>query len=96
MQPRGVRPEQVEREFLELFITELRPPEAVANADAFKVVGGGHTIAAIEKYELANKVDHMSTGGGSLMNFLSGKKLPAIEALKKSKEKYESGGYKNK
>jgi len=70
--------------------------KSVANANAFKVVGGGHTIAAIERYGLADKIDHLSTGGGSLINLLSGKKLPAVEALKKSKEKYEKGGYKKR
>jgi phosphoglycerate kinase len=67
---------------------------AVANANAFKVVGGGHTIAAMEKYGLANKIDHISTGGGALANFLAGKELPAVEALKASKRKYEKGSYK--
>jgi len=70
--------------------------KAIANSGAFKVAGGGHTIAAIKKYGLANKIDHLSTGGGSLINFLAGKKLPAIEALKKSKERYENGEYKKR
>ena len=70
--------------------------KAVANARAFKVVGGGHTIAAVEKYGLASKIDHLSTGGGALISFLAGKKMPGVDALKRSKEKYESGGYKKK
>jgi phosphoglycerate kinase len=70
--------------------------KAVAKADAFKVVGGGHTIAAMEQYGLSKKIDHLSTGGGSLVNYLAGKNLPAVEALKKSKKRFESGGYKKK
>lgn len=56
--------------------------QAVVNSKAFKVAGGGDTIAMLNKYRLFNKMDFVSTGGGAMLEFLSGKKLPGIEALK--------------
>ena len=61
---------------------------AVANSGAFKVVGGGHTVAVIEQLGLERKIDHLSTGGGALIHFLAGKELPLITALKRSKAKF--------
>ena len=61
---------------------------AVANAAAFKVVGGGHTVAVVEQLGLERKIDHVSTGGGALINFLAGKELPLITALKRSRAKF--------
>ncbi len=52
------------------------------NKIAFKVAGGGETIEAIYKYGLEKKFNHISTGGGAMLAFLSGEKLPGIEALK--------------
>jgi phosphoglycerate kinase len=57
----------------------------IANSNAFSIAGGGHTVAAIKKLNLKNDISHISTGGGSLEKFMMGDKLPAIEALKKSK-----------
>ncbi len=51
----------------------------------FSVVGGGHTAAVIEKLGLDKKFTHISTGGGACIEFLTGKKLPAVEALEHSK-----------
>ena len=58
----------------------------VANLDVFSIVGGGHTVAAVEQLGLENKISHISTGGGSLEKFMMGKKLPAVEALKNAKK----------
>ena len=52
----------------------------------FSVVGGGHTAAVIEKLGLERHFTHISTGGGACIEFLTGKKLPAVEALERSKE----------
>jgi phosphoglycerate kinase len=45
-------------------------------------------VAAVERYDLKDKIDHVSTGGGALLNALSGKPLPVVEALKRSREKF--------
>jgi len=55
--------------------------KAIAESKAFKVAGGGDTLAAIEKYNIASKIDYISTGGGAFLNVLEGKKLPVIAAL---------------
>jgi len=57
--------------------------EAIAKSGAFSVIGGGHTIAAAAKFGYTDKVSHVSTGGGALMEFLSKGTLPVIEELKK-------------
>jgi phosphoglycerate kinase len=51
------------------------------------VVGGGNTIEAVEKLGLSKKVSYISTGGGALMEFLTGKTLPGVEALEKAAKK---------
>lgn len=56
--------------------------EAIANSNAFSLAGGGNTIAAINEYGLNNKIGYISTAGGALIEFLMGKKLPGVEALK--------------
>lgn len=57
--------------------------EAIArNYSAFKIVGGGDTVGAISELGFSERFDHISTGGGAMLEFLSGDKLPGIEALK--------------
>lgn len=55
--------------------------QAIAASPAFSLAGGGETLAAIAKYGVGNKISYMSTGGGAFLEFLEGKKLPAIEIL---------------
>ncbi len=62
--------------------------QAIAESDAFSVVGGGHTVAAVEQYGLEDAMDHVSTGGGALINFLAGKELPLVTALERSYKKF--------
>lgn len=57
--------------------------QAIAESEAFSIAGGGDTVAAIEKYQVANKISYISTGGGAFLEFLEGKQLPAVAILKK-------------
>ena len=54
---------------------------AIADSPAFSIAGGGDTLAAVDKYNIADKVSYISTGGGAFLEFLEGKKLPAVEIL---------------
>jgi len=57
--------------------------EAIAESEAFSLAGGGDTLAAIAKYQVEGRISYVSTGGGALMEFLEGKKLPAVAMLEK-------------
>ena len=54
---------------------------AIADSDAFSIAGGGDTLAAIDKYGVADKVSYISTGGGAFLEFVEGKVLPAVAVL---------------
>ena len=57
--------------------------QAIAASAAFSIAGGGDTLAAIEKFGVANGVSYISTGGGAFLEFVEGKTLPAVAALAK-------------
>ena len=54
---------------------------AIADSDAFSVAGGGDTLAAIDKYAVADRISYISTGGGAFLEFVEGKTLPAVAIL---------------
>jgi len=55
--------------------------KAIANSAAFSIAGGGDTLAAVDKYNIADKVSYISTGGGAFLEFVEGKVLPAVAIL---------------
>ena len=60
-----------------------RVAAAVAASDAFSIVGGGDTLAAVERFGIATDVSYISTGGGAFLEFLEGKELPAVAMLER-------------
>ncbi|MCG9754887.1 phosphoglycerate kinase [Shewanella insulae] len=58
-----------------------RIAQAIADSSAFSIAGGGDTLAAVDKYDIADKVSYISTGGGAFLEFLEGKELPAVAML---------------
>ncbi len=60
---------------------------AIADSSAFSIAGGGDTLAAVDKYNIKDKVSYISTGGGAFLEFLEGKKLPAVEILEQRASK---------
>jgi phosphoglycerate kinase len=55
--------------------------EAIAKSGAFSIAGGGDTLAAVDKYNIADRISYISTGGGAFLEFLEGKTLPAVDML---------------
>jgi phosphoglycerate kinase len=64
--------------------------EAMVNSKGLSVIGGGHTAGAAEKFDYADRMSYLSTGGGALETFLLGEPMPVIEALKESKRKFKA------
>ena len=54
---------------------------AIAASDSFSIAGGGDTLAAVDKYNIAEQVSYISTGGGAFLEFVEGKVLPAVAIL---------------
>lgn len=61
--------------------------EAISESNAFTTIGGGHMVASARELDVTNQIDHVSTGGGSCLNFLSGEELPVVKVLEKSAQK---------
>lgn len=59
--------------------------EIAKNNNVFSIAGGGETVTFLKKHRLAQKFGFISTGGGAMLRFLAGEKLPGIEALKRNK-----------
>lgn len=64
--------------------------QAIAESSAFSIAGGGDTLAAIDKYKIADKVSYISTGGGAFLEFLEGKTLPAVAILEARAKDYKA------
>lgn len=63
---------------------------AIANSDAFSIIGGGDTLAAVNLFKVSSNISYISTGGGAFLEFIEGKTLPAIQALEDCKSiKYD-------
>ncbi|MFQ5935534.1 MAG: phosphoglycerate kinase [Acidiferrobacterales bacterium] len=67
-----------------------RLAHAIANGQAFSIAGGGDTLAAIAKYQISDNISYISTGGGAFLQFLEGKKLPAVAILEERARKSSS------
>jgi len=66
--------------------------EAIADSPAFSIAGGGDTIAAINKFGVADRIGYISTAGGAFLEFLEGKTLPAVAILEERGSKSASNG----
>ena len=62
---------------------------AIAESEAFSIAGGGDTLAAVDKFNVEDKISYISTGGGAFLEFLEGKKLPVVEILEKRSQERE-------
>jgi len=68
---------------------------AIAHSKAFSIAGGGDTLAAIAKYDIADKIGYISTGGGAFLEFLEGKTLPAVAILEQRASAASPGAAKS-
>jgi phosphoglycerate kinase len=59
--------------------------QAIADSDGFSIAGGGDTLAAVDKYNIADKISYISTGGGAFLEYVEGKTLPAVAILEQRK-----------
>jgi phosphoglycerate kinase len=59
---------------------------AIAQSSAFSIAGGGDTLAAVDKYDIADQVSYISTGGGAFLEYVEGKELPAVTILQQRAE----------
>jgi phosphoglycerate kinase len=62
---------------------------AIAGSKAYSIAGGGDTLAAIAKFGIADRISYISTGGGAFLEFLEGRKLPAVEVLEQRASKQD-------
>ena len=76
-----------EMEEFSLGTTELF--KTIAHSKAFTIIGGGHSTAVLDSLDIEEEIDHVSTGGGSCINFLAGRPLVGVEALRKSYRKFK-------
>ena len=67
--------------------------EAVAESNGLTIAGGGHTLNALEKLKLMERISHASTGGGALISYLSGESMPVLQALEESMNIFQGKGY---
>ena len=58
--------------------------DSMADTAAYTLAGGGDTVTAIEQFDISDRIDYISTGGGAFLEFTEGKRLPGIEALKRN------------
>ena len=63
------------------FLQNTAGPNQAADSEAFSLAGGGDTLAAVDQYGIADQISYISTGGGAFLEFLEGKKLPAVAIL---------------
>lgn len=64
--------------------------KTIAKSDAFSIAGGGDTLSVIDMFKIKNNISYISTGGGAFLEFIEGKKLPAINMLEENYKKYQS------
>ena len=62
---------------------------AIADSTAYSIAGGGDTLAAIAAFGVGAQIDYVSTGGGAFLEFLEGRELPAVAALRRSAQAME-------